>query len=773
MPNKHNVTLPNFVGGEVSAYMSGRVDLDLFPKSLQWCQNFVVLPQGGGAYRAGTYVVGLTAGNAYGQMVRFQFSANDAYIIVATDQKFRFYRNNGVILNTAKNITAISSASVAQVTSTAHGYSNGQEVFITGVAGMPEINNRFFIVSNVAANTFELKDQFNVSVNSTGYGTYASGGTVASIYELTTPFLQADLDLLRYAQTADLMYFTNRNYAPRKLVRTGHTSWTINTYTRTSDPFTSSANWPAVVAFTSDGRLRMANTVNNPEGIWDSQTPNGTTTRYDDYTIGTADTNAVVANLAPVEGVIDSIEELHTFGRQFVLLGASSIRRYFGAAEDTPPTPSAINTQSTSEGSARVQPIAIGSTLLFVDVSGKKLKGFKYNLSKNDFEAQNYNLVSDELGVVAFKKLVRVKGDPDAVWVLRNDGVLLSFTFNDNENIAGWARHYVGGGGVVEDIQTIRRDTGEDQLWMIVKRVMGGKTYRTIEVMSAWPTFPERLNFFTGDEQTDESDYRNVAWEAVKAPSFLDASLSTQGSDTGVIKAATLTPSATSGTITIDSNVAVFLVEHIGMQIWKKYDSTGNGGGQARITGINTSQQAICEVDTAFDSTAAIPPGSWEFAVKEIKNLQLYEGLTVQIQADGSGHPDQTVTNGKVTLQAHAATVHVGFKHPAIMKTQNIDIGGLSGPANSKPRCITEVRMRLKDSVGGKVGDNIYKLQEMITRQANQIAGRVPPPYTGMQRLIAAGRWDDKSKEVIVYHDKPTPLTVVAMDVECLTVDQT
>lgn len=783
MANKNNVTLPNYVGGEVSAYMSGRVDLELFAKTLLWCQNFVVITQGGVAYRAGTYVVGLTKDNSFGQLIRFQFSANDAYIIVATNERFRFYRNNGVILNASKNITGLTNATEAVVTSNAHGYANGTEVFITGVEGMPEINNRFFLVSDAATNTFKLKDQFGVYVDSQLYGVYAAAGTVASIYELASPYLTADLELLRYAQTADLMYMTRHGYAPRKLVRTNHTSWTINTYSRTNDPFTSATDYPALCSFTTDGRLRMANTVDNPEAFWDSRTPDGTTTRYDDYTIGSDASNAIAANLAPVEGIIDSIQEMRVFGKQFVMLGASSIRRIFGAAQDTPPIPSATNSHPTSEGSARVQPLTIGSTLLFVDVSGKKLKGFKYNLGKDDFEAQNYNLVADQLGSAAFKKIIRVKGDPDAVWVLRSDGILLSFTFNDNENIAGWARHYVGGGGVVEDIQTIRRDTGEDQLWMIVKRVMGGKTYRTIEVMSAWPNFPERLNFYSGDEEdaeaqseaqaADDLRYSSVAWESVKAPTFLDASLSFQGSDRGVIKGATLTPSAVSGaSITIDSDVAVFLPEHIGREIWKKYASDGSGGGQATITGLNSSQQAICTVTSDFDNTNAISPGSWEFAVTEIKNLFLYEGLTVQVQADGSGHPDRLVQNGKIELQGPASTVHVGFKHKGLLKTQNIDIGGRSGPANSKPRCITELRMRVKDSVGGKCGPGEYRLKEMITRQAKQIAGRVPPPYTGMVQMKSVGHWDMNSKNVVIYHDKPTPLTVVAMDVECLTVDQ-
>lgn len=859
MANKANTTLPNYVGGELSPYMDARIDLDVFKKSLEWCQNFLVLPQGGATYRPGTRCTGLTKGNAAGALIPFQFSANDAYMIVATDQKFRFYRNSGVILNTAITITGVTNANPGVVTAASHGFSNGDEVYISSVDGIPEINSRFYKVANKTTNTFELTDQFGNNVNSTNYGTYSSGGTVASIYELSTPYLSADLLNLRKAQTGDLMYLTNRSYAQRKLTRTGHTSWTLSKFTRTNDPFfptasevsitgmtianpavfttsgvhgfavgdrvfvegtgtsqlqnhflvikttpttttftayyddgttvVDSTGWthsngstvvglkkfPAVVAFTADGRIVYANTQTIPEGIWGSKTPNSATaaTQYDDFTTGSNATDAYAYSLAPVAGIIDSIQEIVQFGTKFALLGASSIRQLYGATQEVPPTPTAINTQPATEGSLNVTPLVVGNTLLFVDVSGKKLKGLKYSLASNDFEASNFNLVADHLGAVSFKKVIRVKGDPDTIWVLRSDGLLLSFMFNDSENLAGWARHTVGGSGVVEDIATIRRDSGEDQLWLIVKRVMGGHTYRSVEVMGARPAFPQRRSFYSGDKDGDKERYENATWEQIKDPTFLDMTLTFDGTARGTEKNATITPSAVTGPITITSNNAVFRADHIGREIWKRYDSTGVGGGQAVITGYVSSTMVFATVNADFDSISAIAPGSWEFAVNEIKNLQLYEGLTVNVQADGSGHPEQVVTNGKIELQQHSARINVGFKYQAMMATHNIDIGGLSGPANSKPRNITRVRLRVKDTVGCKVGPSEYSLKEVIFRRSGQIMGRVPPPYSGMKDLLQLGLWNNDSDKVVIFHEDPTPCTVLAQDIEVFTVDGT
>jgi len=75
---------------------------------------------------------------------------------------------------TTKTISGITKANPAVVTSTGHGYVVGDVVKIAGVVGMEEINDQLFVVSAQDTNTFTL-----AGVDSTGFGTYASGGTAA------------------------------------------------------------------------------------------------------------------------------------------------------------------------------------------------------------------------------------------------------------------------------------------------------------------------------------------------------------------------------------------------------------------------------------------------------------------------------------------------------------------------------------------------------------------------------------------------------------------
>lgn len=765
-----NATLTNVVGGELSAFMDGRSDLDVVQKGLEWCQNWIIHPQGGASYRPGNKMLGLTKNNSVGGLVPFQFSANDAYMMVFTDSKLRFYRNEGAVLNADKTITGITKANPAVVTSNAHGYANGDEVFISTVEGMSQVNGRFFKVASAAANTFALQDQFGNNVNSTNYGTYTSGGTAASIFELATPYTSG-FDALRQAQSADLMYIVGPGYEPRKLTRTGHTAWTIGTYVRAADPFSVTSKYPTVIGFSKDSRLCYASTPDNPEGWFASQPPVNVTLGYDSFVITTTAVSSLSINLAPAANTIDKIQEMVQFGKQMVLLGDSSIRRLYGADQDSPPALDHINADPVFEGSAKVRPLVIGGALLFIDVSGKKMKELRFDLSQEAYEAKNLNLIADHLGEVSFKRMVRVKGSPETIWVLRSDGLLLSYAYNNSENIAGWARHVMGGGGAVEDIATLRRDTGEDQLYMIVKRTVGGVVYRSIEVMSALPTFVRKRSFFTGNKTADLLKWSNVNWEVQKSANFLDMSSSYDGRARGILKNATITPGATTGNgITVTSSASVFTSAHVGAYIRKRYAADGSGGGIAKITAVVSGTQATCDMLVDFDNVIAIAPGNWELTTNTISNLHLYEGQTINIVADGNVHRDLTVASGAITLDFQAGQITVGFKYVGLLATHNLDMGSPTGPANSKPRNITKIKPRLKDTSSCKIGPDEYRTRQLNFRQADHIAGRPTPPFSGVLEDTPLDLWTPTSKNVVVVQDLPQPCTLLSIDVEMETV---
>lgn len=82
---------------------------------------------------------------------------------------------------TAKNVTAVTKADPAVVTSTAHGLASGSVVKLASLGGMVELNGHEGPVRVLTADTFEL-----VGVDSTAYTTYTTGGTATPVNWLET-----------------------------------------------------------------------------------------------------------------------------------------------------------------------------------------------------------------------------------------------------------------------------------------------------------------------------------------------------------------------------------------------------------------------------------------------------------------------------------------------------------------------------------------------------------------------------------------------------------
>lgn len=253
-----NKTVTNLVGGDISPLVHGRIDLPVYQKGAAKLQNFIAMTQGGAKYRCGTKFVRYTRLNKKAILIPFQFSDQQSYLIEATDQRFRFYKDSAVITESPKTITGITNASPGVVTSAAHGFANGDEVYIDSVSGLTQLNGLSFLVAGVTANDFTLTDIFGNAINTTTYGVYTSGGTASRVYEITTPYLEADLEQIQFAQNADTMYIANQNYEPRKLTRKGHANWTLATYTRTTDPFTSTLKSISAVTLANPGVFTSA-----------------------------------------------------------------------------------------------------------------------------------------------------------------------------------------------------------------------------------------------------------------------------------------------------------------------------------------------------------------------------------------------------------------------------------------------------------------------------------------------------------------------------------
>lgn len=216
-----------FTAGEVSEEFFSRTDLARFNYGAALAENYFVDYRGGMISRHGyEYVFPCPNGEGLPRFFRFVGTTVD-FLLVFSDTRMRVVRNGGYLLEAAKNIIGVSNGVGCIVSSTAHGYSVGDLVFISGVVGTTELNGRYFKISATTANNFTIQSPDGEVIDSTNFGAYISGGTVARAYTLTVPYSTGDLPNLNFEQKQNDIYVTSDLYPSRKITYVSDLSWSI------------------------------------------------------------------------------------------------------------------------------------------------------------------------------------------------------------------------------------------------------------------------------------------------------------------------------------------------------------------------------------------------------------------------------------------------------------------------------------------------------------------------------------------------------------------
>ena len=232
--------LNSFVSGEFSAKMDGRTDFEKYSSGCKTLQNMLVHPQGAAARRVGTqFIAEVKTSSLKTRLIPFEFSTTQTYVLEFGNTYIRMFKDKGQITESDVTVSGITQANPAVVTASSHGFSNGDFVILSSVVGMTEVNGKTFKVADKTTNTFELQDVDGTDINSSSFTAYSSGGDANRIYQITSPYLTAELFELKFAQSADVMYITHPNHEVMKLSRTGHTAWTLTEVEFTDGPYLS------------------------------------------------------------------------------------------------------------------------------------------------------------------------------------------------------------------------------------------------------------------------------------------------------------------------------------------------------------------------------------------------------------------------------------------------------------------------------------------------------------------------------------------------------
>lgn len=170
----------NFSKGEIAPDLYGRFDVDAYQASVRKARNVVILKYGGLTKRPGTRLVAEVLDDSKPvRIVPFQFSIEQTYVLEMGQGYMRVASAGGLVLNEELAITAITNEAQARVTAAYHGYSVGQQVYLSGIAGAlgDALNYRFFTVTAVVnANVFRI----DADTSAMAAFTSATGGITRS-----------------------------------------------------------------------------------------------------------------------------------------------------------------------------------------------------------------------------------------------------------------------------------------------------------------------------------------------------------------------------------------------------------------------------------------------------------------------------------------------------------------------------------------------------------------------------------------------------------------
>lgn len=235
--------------------------------------------------------------------------------------------------------------------------------------------------------------------------------------------------------------------------------------------------WPSAVTF-----FRERLCFSRGQRVWMS-----TAAGFDDFSARN-DSGEVVADqaisLEVASGEINDIQWLHP-DRQ-LLAGTAGGEFTIGELTNGDPLgPGNVKVELQSRfGTRGVPPVGSGASTLFLLRAGRKLREIAYDFAQDGFTSKDATTLSEHITKPGIIDMDYALDPYSIVWCVRSDGLLLGFTWNNEEQVKGWHRHPIGGNGAVESVAVIPKpDNSGDQVWMVVRRTIGGQIRRFVEYM--------------------------------------------------------------------------------------------------------------------------------------------------------------------------------------------------------------------------------------------------------------------------------------------------
>ena len=243
--------------------------------------------------------------------------------------------------------------------------------------------------------------------------------------------------------------------------------------------------YPRTVCFFQQ-RTWWGGTVARPQGVWSSQSG-------DFYNMGSTEPDGIVIDTNGVAYDIDDDESnsilwmLATW--KGIAIGTASGEHLLSAssAAQQAVTPSNVYIRRASDrGSDQDVPaLRAGIAAMFIQRGGRKLREMTYDLSIDAYSTTPASLISEHITGTGIRDAALQEEPDGTLWLVRDDGVLAQLTYDAEQQVRGWARTQIAG-GEVESVAVVPAPDGKtDDVYVAVKRTIGGAVVRYIEVLRA------------------------------------------------------------------------------------------------------------------------------------------------------------------------------------------------------------------------------------------------------------------------------------------------
>lgn len=748
----------SFVGGEIAPELFGRIDLDKYQSGLAECLNFVVLPHGPAQNRAGfSYTLQTKFQDKKSNLIEFAFSTEQTYILEFGNQYVRFHTNGGTLLKIGQSIVAISRATEGVIEYSGADPANGTWFYVSGVAGMVELNGRYVVVSdvNATANTFKLKDLRGNYINTTGMTAYTSGGTIAEVYEIASSYLEADLFDIHYVQSADTLTLVHPSYPPAELRRT-----TSTTFSLTNSSFIPTINAPTSVA----------------------ATPTGTGSTVYNYVVTSIAEESLEESVASTAD--DATNNLATAGNKNTITWAAAT--------------GAVRYNVYKEKNGLFGYIGQASGTSFVD------DNITADVTRTPPEAENpFNGANDYPGAVSYFEQRRCFGGtnnkPQNLWMTRS-----ATESNLNYSIPTQDDDAISLRIVSREVQRIRNILPLTELliltsggeWKISTQNSDALTPSSVAVR------PQSYNGCTNVQPVVVNN--NGIYVRAQSGRLHDLSYSFEANGFKSNDLSLIAPHLFDGFTVVDMCLTrtpvpvVWVIRNDGKLLgitympeqkvfaWHQHETDGlfesiaavneSGRDVLYVTVKRTIDGEVVRyierlsdrlVDTLEESFIVDSGLTYSGAAATvIKGLHHLEGKTVVALCNGAVVKNLTVTNGQITLPQESTLVHVGLSITSRLKTlpASFDMRGIGALGQGLVKNINQVMLRIHRTSGIRVGydvDNLVPLKQRTTEPY----GSAPDWVTDEVRIPINPGWNNGGQVVIEQTD-PLPVTVLSLVME-------